>query len=171
MKINFNKVKLVLSLLTALLIVMAAFPNLLVAQDEKIELILNLSPDHYPRELTPGTSNSFFLELRNNGDLPLTNIFISATAPEQWTIDLESDSIEYLSSGSVKLIEVDVTPPSDATRGSHEIVLIADTRETRAVTTAFVRVKRTFSHWLWIGIAVALIVIAGFVLVFIRSNR
>lgn len=155
-----------LFLLAAILIISLASSGWLFAQEERVDLSLRLFPDYYYREVIPGSSLTLFMEVRNNGNKALTNIRLTAAKPEGWVVDFKPASISYLGAGSSQTVDVNVVPGQNADRGEYTITLLAEASETRAATSAILRVESGSSFWLWVGIGVAALVIAGFVIVF-----
>jgi uncharacterized membrane protein len=144
---------------------------MVLAQEERIDLTLNLIPGYYNKEVTPGEEHILYLEVRNNGNTPLTNIRFSADEPENWVVSFSPASISSLGAGSSQTIDISVTPAGNAEEGEYRINLFADADETRKVITSFLRVETVNSMWLRIGLAVAALVIAGFVVVYMRFGR
>ena len=62
-------------------------------------------------------------------------------------------------------------PDKDADKGEYNVTLIADANETRRVTSIFVRVESASLFWVWVGIGIAVLLIAGFVVIFMRFGR
>lgn len=152
-------------------LMLALSPVMVLAQEEKIDLTLRLMPGYYNKEVIPGEEHILYLEVRNTGDKPITNIRFSSDGPEDWVVRFRPASISSLGASSSQTIDVSVTPASNAEKGEYQISLIADADETRKVITSFLRVETVNSVWLWIGIAVAALVIAGFVVVYRRFGR
>jgi len=142
-----------------------------LAQEEKVDLTLTLIPGDYYKEVTPGEENILYLEIRNNGDRPITNTRLSSTEPEGWVVKFKPVSIDYLGTSSYQTVDVNIKPASNAARGEYRVNLIAEANETRRVTSIWVRVETAISIWLWIGIAVAVLVVAGFTIVYRRFGR
>ena len=146
-------------------------PRAAFAQAEKIDLILRLVSGGYYNTIAPGESKTVFLELENGGNKAITGIRLSADKPEGWVVEFKPDSIAYLGAGSAQTIDVIITPASDAGRREYTVTMIAQASETKRVTSTMVRIEAAISFWLWVGIAVAVLVAAGFVMIFLRSGR
>ena len=142
----------------------------LLAQEDRVELILRLLPGYY-NEVTAGDSNTLYLEVKNNGDKKITNIKLSSDKPEGWTVDFEPATIDQLSGGSSQAVDVIIVPPASSDSEEYTVTLIAEASETRAVARAFLRVDSASSFWLWIGAGVAVLVVAVFVVVFRRFGK
>ena len=154
----------------SLLILLVPF-GLVSAQGMKVDLTLFLAPGNYSNNLTPGQDNVSYLEVRNNGSQDIMNIRFSANAPPGWTVNITPESLAVLGSGSSNTVNVDIIPAKTADSGNYIITLFAQANETRAVTTAYLTVKGGTSFWLWVGVAIAAVVIIGFVIVFRRFGR
>jgi len=146
-------------------------PGTVLAQDEKTELTLRLMPGDYNRSVTPGEDNTLYLEVHNTGNKSITNIEFSSDGPEGWDIDFEPASIGYLGNGSQQTVNVSIRPAANTYKGRYQFNLIAEANETRRVTSIYLRVETFMSTWLWMGIAVAALVIGGFVIIYLRFGR
>ena len=142
----------------------------------KLELELTLSlrnsqhDYYYNNEATAGQDNKFFLEVRNTGTKSITNIRLSAEEPEGWVIDFKPAEIDYLSPGSLQTVDVNIKLPRNVGRGGHEINFFAEANEIHKVQRFWVTVKMA-SLWVWVGVGGVLIVVAAFVLIYMRFGR
>lgn len=137
-----------------------------LAQEEKIDLTLRLVPGGYYKKVTPGEENIFYLEVHNAGNKPITGIRLSSDGPEGWVVKFMPVSIDYLGASSVQTVDVSVKPASNAAKDEYQVNIIAEANETRRVISAFLRVETVISLWLWVGVAVAALVVAGFVIIY-----
>ncbi len=144
-------------------------PPRLLAQ-EKIDLALRLVDEYYPK-VTPGKDNAFFLEIRNVSNKAITNIRLNSTKPEGWVVEFKPGSIDYLGPGSVQTIDINIKPASGAGKGKYTVTVMAEANETRKVMSIMTSVETGTTVWLWIGVAVAALVVAGFVIIFMRFGR
>ena len=165
MKINV-KVRWLFLLLIGLVTVFS-LPAL--AQGEKTDLTLRLVGNYYS-EVKAGKDNNFFLEVRNTGTRAITNIRLSADKPEGWVVEFRPGAIDYLGANSVQTVDVNIKPAAKANKREYSLTLIAEANEIRRVESVWVRVASA-SYWLWVGVIVAAIVVAGFVVIFIRLSR
>lgn len=156
---------------TVALLLSVLLPGSSLAQPDKVDLVLNLAPGSYSRDIKPGETARLFLEIRNLGSGAVTGIRFLSDKPGDWTVEFTPQTIDVLQAGSSRAIDVAITAPRGAGRGEHNITLIAQANETRGITSAFVRVQTTASSWLWIGAAIAALVIAGFIAVYWRWGR
>jgi uncharacterized membrane protein len=146
-------------------------PCSILAQAEKTALTLRIASDNYYDNLTAGQGKTIFLEVGNNGTTELTNIRLSADSPKGWTVTFSPSLIDNLAPGSFQTVDVVLKPADNAAKGGYNITLIAEANETRSVTAYFVNVKSSSLLWVWIGIGLAALVIAGFAFIFIRFGR
>jgi len=160
-----------LSPLIAASIMLLVPPAVLFAQEAKVDLSLRMLSEYYYKEVTPGEDNTLFMEIRNNGNKEITNIRFDSDKPQGWVVDFNPDSISYLSAGSSQTVDVNVIPSRDTGRGEYNLTFLAEANETRAATSTMLRVETGPSFWLWVGIGLAALVIAGFVIIYRRFGR
>ncbi len=145
-------------------------PGSIQAQADKIDLTMRLVSDSYYNSITAGKDKTLFLEIGNTGNKALTNIRLYADLPEGWIVKFSPGLIDYLSPGNFQTVDVIVKPAGNASKGEYAIPLIAEAKETRRVTSIYVRVESA-SFWVWVGAGVGALVIAGFILIFIHYGR
>jgi uncharacterized membrane protein len=138
-------------------------PGTVLAQEEKIDLVLRLTPGGYYKKVAPGEENILYLEIHNAGNKPITNIRLSSDEPEGWVVKFMPVSIDYLGASSVQTVDVSVKPAGNAAKDEYQVNIIAEANETRRVISTFLRVETATSVWLWVGVAVAALVVAGFI--------
>jgi len=160
-----------LSLLIAVLLMFLGSPVVLLAQEDKVDLSLRLLPEYYYKEVIPGKNTPLFMEIRNNGNTAITSIRLNADKPEGWVVDFKPDNISYLSAGSSQTIDINVIPSQNSARGEYTITLLAEANETRTATSTILRIENGFSFWLWVGLGLAALVIAGFVIIFLHFGK
>ena len=148
-------------------------PSMVLAQEEKMGLTLRLVNGGYYHEVEPGKDNIFFLEIRNTGNRAITNIRFSSVKPEGWIIDFKPGNIDYLSPGNFQTVDANIKPPDKTTEERYKVTLIAESNEIRKVLgiQTTVEAPKDYWYWLWIGGIILLVVIAGFIVVFIRLGR
>ena len=146
-------------------------PGTVLAQEEKIDLILRLIPGDYYKKVTPGEENILYLEIHNAGNKPITNIRLSSDEPEGWVVKFKPMSVDYLGASSFQTVDVSIKPASNAAKDEYQVNIIAEANETRRVISTFMRVETATSIWLWVGVAVAALVVTGFIAVYRRFGR
>ncbi len=146
-------------------------PRPLLAQGEKTDLTLTLSPIGYYNELKVGEENKLFLEVRNTGNTTITHIRLSSQGPKDWIIEFNPGEIASLTAGNFQTVDLIVKPDSKATKGGYNITLIAEANEVRRAETVWLNVKSSSSLWLWIGAIIGTVVVAIFVFIFVHFGR
>ena len=147
------------------------FPRPVLAQERTTELTLTLVSGDYYDEITAGKDNILFLEIRNIGSRAITNIRLSSEKPEDWVVEFRPGEIDYLDSDSLKTVDVSIKPDGKTAKGRYRVILIAETNEIRRVSSIWVTVETPGFFWLWVGVIVGLIVVAGFVFIFVCFGR
>ncbi|MFC1873393.1 NEW3 domain-containing protein [Chloroflexota bacterium] len=157
--------------MTASLLSYLCFPTVLLAQEINVDLSLRILPEYYYKEVIPEEDNTLFMEIRNNGDNEITNISFDSDKPEGWIVDFSPGSIDYLRTGSSQTVDINIIPTNNTARGDYYLTVIAEANETRTVISAILRVERGSSLWLWVGLGIATLVVAGFIAIFLRFGR
>jgi uncharacterized membrane protein len=150
-------------------------PCLVLAQPQppkplQTDLTLNIVYDGF-RSLKAGEERTLFLEVGNAGDKSLTNIRLSAEAPEGWTVNFSPDVIDSLAPGSLQTVDVLLKTADNTAKGDYNIAVIGQANETRRVTSIYLRVESSSLLWVWIGAGIGALLIAGFVVIFLRFGR
>ena len=145
--------------------------SLLYAQEGKVNLSLNLLPGYHYKEVAPGESTALFMEIRNYGDIAITDIKLTADKPEEWVVKIVPDSINKLGAGSSQTVDISIVPGANSPNGEYTVTVIADATETRTAVSTTLRVKSDSSLWLWIGIGMAALVAVIFAIIFLRIGR
>jgi len=156
--------------LFAVTLIAILLPRPILAQKEEAGLTLWLRDEWYRSEARAGKDNHFFLEVKNTGNRPITNIRLSSEKPEGWTIEFSPAEINYLSAGSLQTVDVNIKPVGKAPKAEYKVTLIAEATEIRRVQSIWVTVKPA-SFWIWILAILGALVVAGFVFLFVRLNR
>ncbi len=140
------------------------------AQDETPRLVITHHDGDY-RGLVAGEENVLHMQVTNPGPRDVTGIRLSVTVPKGWTVVIEPDNLD-LSARSSGTAMVRVTPPAGATDSHrHSITYRAESPEVRAAAVFDVGVRRSPRFWREIGAGLALVVVAGFILVYLRYGR
>jgi len=124
----------------------------------------------YRLEVKAGQDNHFSLELRNVGITTMDNIRLSSDYISDWTIDLSPVEIASLSPGNIQIIDVNIRPTSKPSGKVHYIRFFATSGAFQTVQSFEVEVK-TAPVWLWVVIGFAVLVIAVFVVIFLKVGR
>ena len=162
-------VRVVASLLPVLVSSLVLLPQPAWAQS-KVDLTLTLVPNLYSVEAQAGKDTRVGLEVRNTGDTVVAGINLSSDKPEGWTISLDPSQITSIAPGAVRTVNVDIRPAPTVTKGDYSVTLVASAEGIQRLQFLQVRVKPA-SYWLWVVSGVAAVVIAVFVVVFLRVGR
>ena len=165
-----NKIVRCLPLILASLLLVLT-PCSALAQEGKIGLTLRLVPGDYYNNLVPGGDNTFSLMISNTGNKTLTNIRLYSYPPKDWVVEFKPDSIDSIKDGSFQTVNINIKPPESVSKRDYAVTVVAESSETRAVMDFWFRIETGISVWLWVGVIVAAIVVAGFILVFLRFGR
>jgi uncharacterized membrane protein len=147
------------------------FPSNLLAQDGKDGLILNSVPGIYNSEIIPGESETFYIEAINDSSRPTTNIHFTCDAPKKWSVKFKPLDITTLSPGSHQTVEMTVTAPKNTAKGNYNITVIADSSVGQRAISIYMRVNKGTNLWMWLGIALGVVVIGAFVFVFRHFSK
>jgi uncharacterized membrane protein len=139
-------------------------------QPEKDTLLLNIVYDNF-NSLKAGEQRTVFMEVRNNGYAELSNIRLTAESPEGWTVEISPAVIDSLPAGYVQTVDIILKSPENASKSDYNIAIIAQTDGMRRVTSIYVRVESGSLLWVWVAAGLAAVLIAGFVLIFLRFGR
>lgn len=132
---------------------------------------LVLSRRAYYSKVVAGKDNFFSMSVKNTGSGALTNIRFSADKAEGWVIEFRPEKIDSIAPGSSEEVEVNIKPVAKATAEYYQVALIAEANQTRETVNIEVFVEKSEGTWIWVGAAVALLVIAGFTGIFLYLNR
>ena len=146
-------------------------PFSVLAQAIKQDMTLRLFPDMYFQEVIPGQDNILYLEVANNSNEPITNIILYAKVPEQWTVEFQPRQIDELSRGSAQTINVNIRPAGNADNDEYNVTLVAEANETQRMVSTILRVENATSEWLRVGVVLAGLMVAGFVVIYRRFGR
>jgi uncharacterized membrane protein len=147
------------------------FPGQVLAQGDRAGLTLRLLPGYYYIEIIPGEAKTLYLEIENSGNEAITNIRLSSDKPKGWEVNFSPESISHLGAGNHQSIDVNVVAAPGTAKGEYTLTLIAEADQTRTVTSTVLRVEDAFPIWQWIGLAMGVLVIAGFLILYRRFSR
>ena len=133
---------------------------------------LDLLPRYrYLREVTANEDNFFTITVENTGSGELTGIKFSAHKPRGWIVEFQPDIIDRLAPGSSEEVMVNIKPSTDMNDRYYDVTLIAEARQARQTTNVGARVEEAKWMWGWIGAGIAVLVIVGFAVIFLRLSR
>ena len=110
-----------------------------------------LSFDAYENEESTVT-----LSITNTGNVDLTNVNLSSSAPTGWEVSFSESAIDTLEAGATREVTAYVTPGENAMTGDYVTTITATNAETTASADFRVSVK---TSTVWGVAAVAIIVV------------
>jgi uncharacterized membrane protein len=141
----------------------SAVANLALDVSGQPNVALTGEDDRLSGQAYAGKQQSFNMVLSNEGSASATNIALSATPPDGWTVDFDPKTIDELAANAQKKIAVNVTPSAQAIAGDYMVPI--DASGDGFDQTASYRVTvETSTLWGVTGIAVigaALLVLVG----------
>jgi uncharacterized membrane protein len=136
----------------------------------KADLSLTFVPSVYSIEAKAGRDSHLIIEVRNTGTTTITGIELSAASPGGWKVTLDPAEIVELSPGAVSRVSADVRPAPSVTKGEYQVSFNASAGGIERVMFLQVNVKPA-SYWLWLIFGIGAIVVAVFVIIFLRAGR
>jgi uncharacterized membrane protein len=170
MRIKIGWILLLAVILTGVLAPCAVLAQVQPPKPLQTDLTLNIVYDGF-RSLKAGEEKTVFMEVGNAGTRELTNIRLSADAPEGWTITFNPEVIDSLAPGNLQTVDVSLKTVDNTEKGDYNIAVIGQANETRRVASIYVRVESSSLFWVWIGIGIGALLIAGFIVIFLRFGR
>jgi len=146
-------------------------PQTALAQGGRSDLSMWLVSHSNYDEITAGESKVLLLEVKNTGTRAIQDVELSALQPEGWRVSFEPDRIVSLYPENSIVVEVRIETPPESTQSRHEIILRADTDAVHRAISVWMTVEARQGKWLWVGVVLAAVAIAGFVVLFIRFGR
>ena len=136
-----------------------------------LNLWLRDGQNNYNNEAKAGQDNKFFLDVRNTGTELITNIKLSVEVPEGWTIEINPAQINALNAGSLNTVDVNIIPIGKAIKQGYEVIFTAQSNEIANVKQSFLVNVTPAQVWIWVWIAAGVVVVAGFVLIYLKFGR
>ena len=121
-------------------------------------------------DVKTNTETSVVLEVTNNGNMELTDINLTASAPTDWEVDFSETTIESLGAGETKQVTAYVTPADTAISGDYVISMTAESEET-SYSVSFRVTAETQTIWGIVGILVIVAILACLAWVFKKFGR
>lgn len=110
------------------------------------------------------------LDVTNNGNVALTDINLTASAPTDWTVEFSESSIASLDAGATKEVTAYVTPSQSAISGDYVVNMTASAKETSNTANFRVTVE-TQTVWGVVGIVIIVAIFACLYEVFRKFGR
>ena len=125
----------------------------------------NLNCDAYAN-----AAKNVTLSVTNNGNVELTDLSLTSSAPSGWEVEFDEDTIESLAAGETKEVTAKITPDSSAMTGDYMTTITVKNAETESQAEFRVSVK-TRTGWGIAAIAVILVLIGILGCIFKKYGR
>lgn len=120
--------------------------------------------------VTSGSSKKLDLVVKNTGTSPLNDINLSSTAPTDWEVTFEPQTIDSLEPGKTANVQATIKADEKAIAGDYVVNMSAQTAEKTADAQFRVAVK-TSMLWGWLGVLIILAVAGGVYYLFRTYGR
>lgn len=125
----------------------------------------NLSVDAYSN-----SKKAVTLKINNTGNVDLTNLNLTSSAPTDWEVSFDESTIDTLEAGASKEVTAYITPDSDAMTGDYVTTITVSNDE--ATSSAQFRVSvKTRTSWGIVAIVIILILLAALRFIFKKYGR
>ncbi|HBT48099.1 MAG TPA: alpha-galactosidase [Peptococcaceae bacterium] len=121
-------------------------------------------------EATAGGESPLTLLVKNTGSSDIQNITFTASAPSQWAVTFEPDTIDVLPAGETRQVVAYLKPPKEAIAGDYAVSITANSSVASTTATFRVTVK-TSTLWGIVAILLVAGVIAGVAWIFHKYGR
>ncbi len=125
----------------------------------------NLSLDAYANK-----EKAVTLSVTNSGNVDLTNLNLTSSAPSDWEVRFDESSIELLEAGATKEVNAYIKPSSDAITGDYVTSITVSNDETTSTAEFRVSVK-TQTLWGIVAVAIIVVLLAGLGFLFKKYGR
>lgn len=110
------------------------------------------------------------ISITNNGNVDLTNLNLTSSAPTDWEVRFDESDIELLEAGATKELTAYIKPSSDAITGDYVTSLTVSNDETTSTAEFRVSVK-TQTLWGIVAVAIIVVLLAGLGFLFKKYGR
>ncbi|MCC8136597.1 MAG: NEW3 domain-containing protein [Clostridiales bacterium] len=110
------------------------------------------------------------LVITNNGNVDLTNVTLSSSAPTDWEVSFSESTIDTIEAGASVEVTASVTPCEDSITGDYETDITVSTDET-SDTAAFRVSVKTSSTWGFVAIAIIVVLVVILGVIFKKFGR
>jgi uncharacterized membrane protein len=119
---------------------------------------------------TAGSAIDYPVVVVNDGTAPLEAVKLTGTAPREWQVTFEPDTIDTIQPQDVAQAVAHITPAAGAVAGDYDVTLRAGNDQANDSIAVRTTVE-TSTVWGVVGIAVIVLVLVGLFLVFRRYGR
>ena len=113
---------------------------------------------------------SVVLQVKNDGNVDLTDINLTASTPTDWTVEFSESTIDSLEAGATKEVTAYVTPAQTAISGDYVVSMTASASETSNSSSFRVTVE-TQTVWGIVGVVIIVAIFACLYEVFRKFGR
>lgn len=113
---------------------------------------------------------SVVLQIKNDGNVDLSDINLTASTPTDWTVEFSESTIDSLAAGATKEVTAYVTPAQTAISGDYVVSMTASAAETSNTSTFRVTVE-TQTVWGIVGVVIIVAIFACLYEVFRKFGR
>jgi uncharacterized membrane protein len=121
-------------------------------------------------EAEKGRPGNVSVYVKNTGSATIHNVEFLSIKPENWKVAFTPEKIEALEPGSLKQVEVAITPAQEALVGDYAVGLNINSEKSSDDLEMRVTVKAS-AAWGWIGIGIIVLVIVGLFGLFVSLGR
>ncbi|MCC8100947.1 MAG: NEW3 domain-containing protein [Clostridiales bacterium] len=114
--------------------------------------------------------SSVTLVITNNGNVDLTDVTLSSSAPTDWEVTFSESTIDTLEAGASVEVTAYVTPCEDSITGDYETDITVSTSET-SDTVAFRVSVKTSSTWGFVALGIIILLVILLALIFKKFGR
>lgn len=120
--------------------------------------------------VTAGGKKDIKLLLKNTGTLPLRNIKLTASTPDEWNVKFDSKEIDQLNPGESTTVIATVDASNKAIAGDYQLEIDANATNVSSKAVFRMSVSETYT-WGFIGVLIILVVIGGIGYLFKKYGR
>lgn len=143
--------------------------------DLKVSIVgsyeLNLELSTLYTTVTIGNSLTFSSTVRNNGQSPITTLYLEAVLPEDWDITINPAQVSTLAPREYTTFTLVVETPSDTVAGDYLVTLQALSDQAESDEVDLRVTAKASTAWGFIGFGLAGVFVIGLVIVFMRFKR
>jgi len=118
-----------------------------------------------------GKPSNLSIYVKNTGTAVNRNISLSSFKPENWKVEFKPEKIEVLEPGTLKQVEVTITPSAQALVGDYSLSISVDGEKGSSKNVELRVAVKTSPAWGWIGIILIVLVLALLGGLFLRLGR
>ena len=121
-------------------------------------------------DATANKKSAVTLNVTNSGNVDLTNLNLTSSAPSNWTVEFSEATIDLLEAGATKEVTAYVTPAEDALSGDYSATIKVKNSESND-SAEFRITVRTETTWGVVGVAIIIAAAAVLGIIFKKYGR